>query len=84
MYKRISNDFLAFCSIAGGELFEKIIAKEYLTEKEAVCYLRQLLEGLAYMHSKSIVHLDIKVSSTEGKLTNVTITLRYITNGDLK
>ena len=46
--------------IAGGELFERIIEKEYLEEKEAVQYLRQLIEGLQHMHSKNIVHLDIK------------------------
>lgn len=46
--------------IAGGELFERIIEKEYLEEKEAVEYLHQLLEGLQHMHSKNIVHLDIK------------------------
>lgn len=46
--------------IAGGELFERIVAKEYLEEKEAVEYLHQLLEGLQHMHSKNIVHLDIK------------------------
>ena len=46
--------------IAGGELFERIIEKEYLEEKEAVEYLHQLLEGLQHMHGKNIVHLDIK------------------------
>ena len=46
--------------IAGGELFERIIEKEYLEEKEAAQYLRQLIEGLQYMHNKNIVHLDIK------------------------
>ena len=46
--------------IAGGELFERIIEKEYLEEKEAVQYLRQLIEGLQHMHNKNIVHLDIK------------------------
>ncbi|CAB4012377.1 myosin light chain kinase, smooth muscle-like, partial [Paramuricea clavata] len=46
--------------IAGGELFERIIEKEYLEEKEAVQYLRQLINGLQHMHSKNIVHLDIK------------------------
>ena len=46
--------------IAGGELFERIIEKDYLEEQEAVQYLRQLIEGLQHMHSRNIVHLDIK------------------------
>ena len=46
--------------IGGGELFERIIEKEYLEEKEAVQYLHQLIQGLQHMHNKNIVHLDIK------------------------
>lgn len=46
--------------VEGGELFERIIEKEYLEEKEAVEYLHQLIQGLQHMHSLNIVHLDIK------------------------
>ena len=46
--------------VEGGELFERIIEKEYLEEKEAVEYLHQLIQGLQHMHSRNIVHLDIK------------------------
>lgn len=30
-------------------------------EEDAIDYVRQVLEGLKYMHSKNIVHLDLKV-----------------------
>ena len=50
-----------YFSITGGELFERIANEESVTEKECAYYMRQLLEGLLYMHKMSIVHLDLKV-----------------------
>ncbi len=49
------------CRLHGGELFDYVIAKEYLDENEAVYYMRQILDGLSYLHKKCIVHLDLKV-----------------------
>ena len=45
----------------GGELFDYVIQKDYLDEAEATYYMKQILAGLAYVHKKSIVHLDLKV-----------------------
>lgn len=59
-YESAGSFALMMDYIAGGELFERIVEKEYLEEQEAVEYLRQLIEGLQHMHSKNIVHLDIK------------------------
>lgn len=33
-------------------------------EGDVVHFVRQLVEGLAYLHQRNIAHLDIKVSST--------------------
>ena len=53
-----------FFSIPGGELFDRVIEDEFiLTEKACICFMRQVLEGVSFMHSKSILHLDLKVSS---------------------
>lgn len=47
--------------ITGGELFERVIDEEFvLTEKACVVFLRQICEGMAFMHEKNILHLDMK------------------------
>jgi len=45
--------------LEGGELFEKIVEEEPL-ESECCGYISQVCRALAYLHSKNIVHLDIK------------------------
>ena len=63
---KYSNFFASksYCfRLSGGELFDKISEQEYLTEVEAACYTKQVLQGVGYLHDKSIVHLDIKVKS---------------------
>ncbi|XP_060760889.1 death-associated protein kinase 2 isoform X2 [Neoarius graeffei] len=46
--------------IRGGELFDFIAEKEFLTETDAIEFLKQILEGVNYMHSKHIGHFDLK------------------------
>ncbi|XP_041860861.1 myosin light chain kinase, smooth muscle isoform X2 [Melanotaenia boesemani] len=47
--------------IAGGELFERIVDDSFEhTEPTSVSYMQQILQGIAYMHQQSIVHLDLK------------------------
>lgn len=53
-----------FLSVPGGELFERIVAEEYLMEDDAVDYVRQILEALHFMHERNFVHLDLKVRGT--------------------
>lgn len=47
--------------IEGGELFERVIDDDFiLTEKIVTVYMRQICEGVEYMHSQNILHLDMK------------------------
>ena len=60
------------CSVYGGELFERAVSDQFvLTEKACVCFARQICEGVAFIHSRNIVHLDLKVSAHSSASTSV-------------
>ncbi|KAM7137501.1 myosin light chain kinase, smooth muscle-like isoform 1-T2 [Macrochelys suwanniensis] len=47
--------------VAGGELFERIVDDDFEpTEPTSIQYVKQILEGIQYVHRQSIVHLDLK------------------------
>jgi len=50
-------------SIKGGELFEFIETEGRVDEDVSVRLLRQVLEGVQFLHSHNILHMDIKVMS---------------------
>lgn len=47
--------------VGGGELFERIIDDSYqLMEVDAMVFVRQICEGIFYMHQMYVLHLDLK------------------------
>ncbi|XP_067856316.1 myosin light chain kinase 2, skeletal/cardiac muscle-like isoform X2 [Heptranchias perlo] len=56
------NDIILIMEyIDGGELFDRIIDENYnLTEMDTILFVRQICEGLQYMHQMYILHLDLK------------------------
>ncbi|KAJ0058372.1 hypothetical protein NL108_013863, partial [Boleophthalmus pectinirostris] len=79
--------------IAGGELFERIVDDSFEhTEMTSARYMRQILEGMAFMHQQNILHLDLKPenivcvdpSGTEIKIIDFGLACRLDDSGSLK
>lgn len=56
--------YFVLYSAPGGDLQTLIDGDLVPLEGDVVHFVRQLVEGLAYLHERNIAHLDIKVSST--------------------
>ena len=46
--------------LSGGQLFEKLINSERMTERLAARYLSDIILALNYCHRNNIIHRDIK------------------------
>ncbi|XP_074867754.1 myosin light chain kinase 2, skeletal/cardiac muscle [Carettochelys insculpta] len=47
--------------VEGGELFERIVDEDYhLTEVDCMVFVRQICDGITFMHQMRILHLDLK------------------------
>jgi len=46
--------------IGGGELFNRLIEEEMISEFDSIKYLRQIVGAVQYLHKNMILHLDLK------------------------
>jgi serine/threonine protein kinase len=58
----ISDDriYIIMELMSGGELFDYVVQKGTLTEEEASGIVRKVTSALVYMHSRNVIHRDMK------------------------
>mmetsp|Transcript_27953 Transcript_27953/g.67943 ORF Transcript_27953/g.67943 Transcript_27953/m.67943 type:complete len:551 (+) Transcript_27953:147-1799(+) len=52
--------YLVMDYVSGGELFDLIVKKQRVDEKESRKYFQQLVDAVSYCHSKGVYHRDLK------------------------
>lgn len=55
-----TNVYLIMEICTGGELFDRIIEKEYFSERYAAKVFKQILQAINYCHTQGICHRDLK------------------------
>ena len=58
--KEDGTTYLIVEYVAGGELFDYIVANGVVKEKEARQFFRQVISAVEYCHANLIVHRDLK------------------------
>ena len=64
VYESATDLYLVMECCSGGELFDRIKEKGSYSEKDASVVMRQMTEGIRYMHANGIAHCDLKVNTT--------------------
>ncbi|UZO29188.1 uncharacterized protein OCT59_022675 [Rhizophagus irregularis] len=60
LYESKEGVFIITELASGGELFNQLLLKGSYTERDAANLVKQILEGVAYLHDHEIVHRDLK------------------------
>lgn len=59
VYESADHLYMVLEILSGGELFDRIVAKQSFSEKEAVKVLTDIIMPIKYMHTKNTVHRDL-------------------------
>ena len=70
---------MEYCN--GGELFDYIVSKQHLTERQACRFFQEIINSIEYLHSLNIVHRDLKPENLLLDKINNKITLKLIDFG---
>ncbi|KAK5579000.1 hypothetical protein RB653_008676 [Dictyostelium firmibasis] len=60
VYETDNEVLLVLELVTGGELFDKIVEREFYTEQDASTLICTVTKVIQYLHSKDIVHCDLK------------------------
>ncbi|KAH9255325.1 hypothetical protein BASA81_006777 [Batrachochytrium salamandrivorans] len=60
LYEDVKFYYIVTEIMAGGELFEEIVEREFYWERDAQEVVKMLADAIGYMHSKGLVHRDLK------------------------
>uniref|UniRef100_A0A8C3XWR5 Death-associated protein kinase 2 n=2 Tax=Chelydra serpentina TaxID=8475 RepID=A0A8C3XWR5_CHESE len=60
VYENRTDVVLILELVSGGELFDFLAQKESLSEEEATRFIKEILDGVNYLHAKKIAHFDLK------------------------
>ena len=61
VYDQQDNFYMVMELMTGGELFDRIVDKEFYSEKEAADTIKPLVDALCYCHKMGVAHRDLKV-----------------------
>ncbi|XP_036447557.1 calcium/calmodulin-dependent protein kinase type 1G-like [Colossoma macropomum] len=62
-YESHTHYYLVMQLVSGGELFDRLLNQGMFSEKDASLVIRQVLEGVNYLHKNGIVHRDLKLEN---------------------
>ncbi|CAK8998727.1 unnamed protein product [Durusdinium trenchii] len=62
----------------GGELYDRIQQKRYYSESDTKLLVKNLLEAVCFIHSKGIMHRDLKPESCSGRSATLTSRSRIL------
>ncbi|PWY98691.1 Pkinase-domain-containing protein [Testicularia cyperi] len=60
LYETREGVFIVTDLCKGGELFDRLVQKVHYNELDARHIMKQILEGVAYLHEHDIIHRDLK------------------------